>query len=123
MWFIYCHNLCKLPLEEHMDVARRVLQYIKGTPGYGILLRTDCDLQIHAYCDADWDACPLTGYLVTLGGSPISWKTRKQTTASRSSAEAEYRSMATATSELIWLKAFACFSRGVSYLSYAFVLR
>jgi len=29
-------------LEEHMDAARRVLRYIKGIPGYGILLGTDC---------------------------------------------------------------------------------
>ena len=99
------------PLEEHMHAARRLLRYIKGTSGYGILMRSDCDLQIRAYCDADWGACPLTrrsltGYLVTIDGSPISWKTKKQTTVSRSSAEAEYRSMAATTSELMWLKAF-----------------
>ena len=40
-----------------------------------------------------------------LGSSPISWKTKKQHTVSRSSAEAKYRSMAAVTSELKWLKA------------------
>ena len=41
------------PMEEHMDVVHRVSQYLKGTPGYGILLVSDCDLQIYAYCDAN----------------------------------------------------------------------
>jgi len=43
----------------------------------------------------------LTEYFITLGGSLISWRTKKQTTMSRSSVEAEYRAMATITSDLI----------------------
>ncbi|PKI66779.1 hypothetical protein CRG98_012785 [Punica granatum] len=88
----------------------RVLQYLKNTPGQVILLRPT-SLQLEACCYFDWAGIPMMwqsiiGYMVTLGGSPISWKTKKQTVVSRSSVEAKYRSMAVTTSELIRLKSF-----------------
>ena len=46
----------------------------------------------------------VTCYLVQLGKAPVPWKTKKQTTVFRSSAEAEYRAMVDATSEIIWLR-------------------
>ena len=97
------------PREAHRDAALRVVRYLKGNPGQGILLRTDCDLTLYGWCDSDWVSYPLTrrsltGWIVMLGHSHISWKTKIQHTVSRSSAEAEYRSMATTTCELKWLK-------------------
>ncbi|XP_057252225.1 retrovirus-related Pol polyprotein from transposon RE1 [Beta vulgaris subsp. vulgaris] len=97
------------PTQTHLDGAHRIVRYLKGCPGQGILLASDCDLSLQGWCDSDWAACPLTrrsltGWLVFLGSSPISWKTKKQHTVSRSSAEAEYRSMASVTCELKWLK-------------------
>ena len=85
------------------------MRYLKGNPGQGIFLHSDCDLRLYAWSDSDWASCPLTrrsltGWFVSLGNSPISWKTKKQHTVSRSSAEAEYRSMATTTCEVKWLK-------------------
>ncbi|KAJ3704813.1 hypothetical protein LUZ61_008518 [Rhynchospora tenuis] len=99
------------PSQTHYEAALRVVRFLKGNPGQGLLLRADGDLQLNAFCDSDWASCPLTrrslsGYFVMLGTSPISWKTKKQQTVSRSSAEAEYRSMANATAELLWLKSF-----------------
>jgi len=49
-----------------------------------IFLPSTFDLQLHAYCDFNWTGClvtrrSLTGYFITLGCSPISWKTKKQT--------------------------------------------
>ncbi|KAJ1688075.1 hypothetical protein LUZ63_019465 [Rhynchospora breviuscula] len=107
------------PLDVHYDAAIRVMRYLKGNPGQGILLRADSDLTLYGYCDSDWATCPLTrrsltGYFVMLGTSPISWKTKKQHTVSRSSAEAEYRSMATTACELTWLKTLLQ-SLGVSH--------
>ena len=98
------------PRQEHWEAALRVLRYLKGTPDQGILLRADSDLTLQGWCDSDWAACPLTrrslaGWIVFLGQSPVSWKTKKQQNVSRSSAEAEYRSMASVTCELKWLKA------------------
>ncbi|KAK3037778.1 hypothetical protein RJ639_030697 [Escallonia herrerae] len=99
------------PRSQHWDVALRVLRYLKAAPGQGLFLPADSPLQIYAFCDSDWASCPLTrrsvtGYFVSLGNFPISWRTKKQPTVSRSSAEAEYRSMVVTTCELTWLKSF-----------------
>ncbi|XP_061338558.1 uncharacterized mitochondrial protein AtMg00810-like [Gastrolobium bilobum] len=107
------------PKQAHYDAAMRVLRYLKRNPGQGILLKSECDLKYHAYCDSDWATCPLTrrsvtGYFIMLGESPVSWRTKKQVTVARSSAEAEYRAMAVATAELVWLEGFLA-SLGVAH--------
>ncbi|XP_022019011.1 uncharacterized mitochondrial protein AtMg00810-like [Helianthus annuus] len=97
------------PRQSHLDVVHRVLRYLKATLGQGILLSRENNYKLVGYCDADWLGCPFsrrsrTGYLLLLGGAPISWKTKKQSVVSRSSAEAEYRSMASTTSEILWMR-------------------
>lgn len=99
------------PTMDHWAATVRVLRYLKSHPGQGIFLSKHSSLQVSAYCDSDWASCPLTrrsitGYFIRLGDSPVSWKTKKQPTVSRSSAEAEYRAMAAACCELLWLKYF-----------------
>ncbi|GAA0164844.1 transmembrane signal receptor [Lithospermum erythrorhizon] len=103
------------PRQDHWSTALRVVKYLKGSPRQGILLSADCDLKLSGWCDSDCASCLITrqyvsGWIVFLGHSPVSWKSKKQETVSRSSAEAEYRSMALVTCELKWLKGLlACF--------------
>ncbi|GKB71998.1 ribonuclease H-like domain-containing protein, partial [Tanacetum coccineum] len=72
------------PLVSHLDAALRVLRYLKGSP------RSATRKSVSGYC-------------VFLGDSLVTWKSKKQSTLSRSSAVAEYRSIASATCEVIWL--------------------
>ncbi|RVW32180.1 Retrovirus-related Pol polyprotein from transposon RE2 [Vitis vinifera] len=63
------------PCDSHWDAVIRILRYIKSTPGQGVLYENRGHTQ-----------------------------SKKQDVVVRSSAEAEYRAMALATCELIWLK-------------------
>ncbi|GKV47966.1 hypothetical protein SLEP1_g54814 [Rubroshorea leprosula] len=90
------------PRESHLFAAMNVLKYLKSSPGQGLFFPASNDFQLIVYCDSDWASCPLTrrsttSSFIMLGTAPISWKTKKQTTVSRSSAEAENGSMATTT--------------------------
>jgi len=97
------------PRVDHWEAALRGVCYLKGSPGRGVLLSSDSDLTLTAYCDSDFLTCSttrrsLSGYVMFLGGSPISWKTKKQDVVSHSSAEAEYRSMRNALNKVRCLK-------------------
>lgn len=77
-------------------------------PGQGVLLRSEPTRELNCWYDSDWAARPntrrsVTGYMIKFGNSLILWKSKKQQTISRSSAEAEYKSMASGMKEIIWL--------------------
>nr|GFA23583.1 hypothetical protein [Tanacetum cinerariifolium] len=94
------------PRNNHLEAANRVLGYLKATLGQSILISRAGDPVLIAYCDSNWLGCPYTrrsrtGYMLLLGETPISWKTKKQSLVSCSLDEAEYSAIASRVSEII----------------------
>jgi hypothetical protein len=84
------------------------LRYLKGTIDHG-LAYIKGNLNLMAYCDSDWVGSPddrrsTSGLGVFLGNCLVFWSAKKQAVIARSSTEAEYRSMAIATTKLYWLQ-------------------
>ena len=82
--------------------------HTQGSPRKGIFFSSNSDLHIKPFCDADWAGCSdtrrsLTGYVVYLRESLISWRSKKQGVVSRSSAEVENRTMANVACEITWV--------------------
>eukprot|EP00257_Ricinus_communis_P023174 XP_015583089.1 uncharacterized protein LOC107262327 [Ricinus communis] len=92
-----------------LDRFRKLIgRYLKGTFSQSLFLPTGTSLQLIAFCDANWAACSntrksITGFCIFLGNSLLSWKAKKQSTISKSSTEAEYRSMSNTVYELQWI--------------------
>jgi hypothetical protein len=101
----FMHN----PKTHHMDAVNRIIRYLKGCPGQGLLYKSSGNLQIECYTDADWagsldDRRSTSGYCTFVGGNIVTWRSKKQNVVARSTAEAEYRAMAHGVCEVLWLK-------------------
>lgn len=110
--FFAVNKVCQFlhaPTTVHWLAVKRILRYLKGTMTHGLQL-TDSHLTLSCFTDVDWVSCPdgrlsTSGYCTYLGTNLVSWSSSKQKTVSRSSAESEYRGLANATSELMWVSA------------------
>lgn len=96
------------PSVSDFNLLKRILRYLKGTLPMGINFTHDTDFTLRAYSDSDWGGCSSTrrstgGFSTFLGSNLISWASQKQPTVSRSSTEAEYRSLSETATELAWI--------------------
>jgi histone deacetylase 1/2 len=97
------------PSTTHMTAVKRILRYLHYTQQVGLRIRKSRSTLVSAFSDADWAGSlegrrSTGGFAVFLGSNLISWSARKQATVSRSSTEAEYKAVANAMAEVMWVQ-------------------
>jgi hypothetical protein len=97
------------PREPHREAFYHILRYLKSSPSKELLFSQHDHLKIKAYTDADWagsimDRRSTSGYCTFVGGNLVTRRSKKQSVIARSSAEAEFRTMAQGVCETLWLK-------------------
>ncbi|KAG8503933.1 hypothetical protein CXB51_002236 [Gossypium anomalum] len=105
-------HLFRSIVDDHFKAVKRILRYLQGTLDYGLQFTRSSKLLLEGYSDASWrfdtdDHRSTSGFCVFLGGNPISWSSWKQQVVSRSTAEAEYHSLANVTAEIVWIQSSA----------------
>ena len=97
------------PGQSHWDVVKWIFKYLRGTTNYGIMFSKQQSVpSVVGYVDVDYvrdldDRRYTTGYVFTLGGGPICWKSMIQSLVALSTTESKYMAVAKAVKEAMWL--------------------
>ena len=96
--------------EEHWISVKHILKYLRRTKDY-MLVYSSGSLETIGYTDSDFQGDidsrkSTSGYVFTLNGGAICWRSVKQTCVADSTTEAEYVAASEAAKEAIWLKMF-----------------
>jgi hypothetical protein len=94
------------PRHVHLVATKHVMRYLKGTLDYGLSYDGDHNFTLSGYTDSDCagsvsDRKSTSGFCFSLGSTMISWQSRKQSSISLSTAEAEYIAACSASCEAI----------------------
>lgn len=97
--------------DETWSNIKRILRYLKGTKGVGLVYKRHKNIEpiLTCFVDADWagdcyDRKSVTGFVFKIYDSSFLWVTRKQNCVSLSTTEAELVALCTAVSEVLYIK-------------------
>lgn len=101
----FMHYLCV----SHWQVIKRILHYLCLTTNFGFYFSSTTTHKLISFLDADWANClddhkSTGGFCVYFDSYLISWGFKKQPTIAWFSIKAEYKAIANATYEIIWVQ-------------------
>ncbi|KAJ9564698.1 hypothetical protein OSB04_000664 [Centaurea solstitialis] len=111
------------PGEPHWVVVKNILKYLRRTKEMFLVFGgSEDEISVIGYSDATIqtdrdDFRSQSGYVFTLNGGAISWKSSKQDTIADSTTEAEYIAASDAAKEAVWLRNFLSDLRVVASVS------
>ena len=102
-------RFCENPQQKHWNAIKRVFRYICGSKKLGLTFDGNKSLDLVGYSDSDWagdtrDRKSTSGFVFSMCGTPVSWRSKKQTVVAVSTCEAEYISLSSTSKEAIWLR-------------------
>ena len=99
-------KFCAKSTKQHWVAVKHIFRYLKGTQQYGLLYSKSDSNHCIGFSDADWggDLDDRKSTSGQVGGTTISWRSKKQTCVVLSTAEAEYIALASAAQESLWLQ-------------------
>ncbi|KAJ9565912.1 LOW QUALITY PROTEIN: hypothetical protein OSB04_001878 [Centaurea solstitialis] len=111
------------PGEPHWVAVKNILKYLRRTKEMFLVFGgAEDEISVTGYSDASFqtdrdDFRSQSGYVFTLNGGAISWKSSKQDTIADSTTEAEYIAASDAAKEAVWLRNFLSDLRVVASIS------
>lgn len=97
------------PTVRHWEAVKKILRYLRGSIDFGILFKREKNPKLNVWSDADFandknTRKSITGFVITLGNTPITWRSAQQPIVALSTTEAEFIAGCEATKELIPIK-------------------
>jgi hypothetical protein len=93
---------------SHRQAVKRIFKYLRHTPDFGLWYSASSSLALLGFSDADFAGCRLdrkstSGTCHFLGSPLVYWSSRKQSSVTQSTTEAEYVAAASCCSQLLWI--------------------
>uniref|UniRef100_A0AAV1UC50 CCHC-type domain-containing protein n=1 Tax=Peronospora matthiolae TaxID=2874970 RepID=A0AAV1UC50_9STRA len=109
----YVSRFMENPQQEHWTAVKRNFRYFQGTKSHELRFQPSDKIDFRGYSDADWagdhaDRKSTSGYTFMLMGAPVSWGSKKQSSVSLSTSEAEYIALSLAIQEGKWVHRLLC---------------
>ncbi|GJY34741.1 ribonuclease H-like domain-containing protein [Tanacetum coccineum] len=104
-----CARYQAKPTKKHLNVVKRIFQYLKGTINIGLWYSKDTGMSMTAYVYADHAGCQDTrrstsGSVQFLGDKLVSWSSKKQKCTAISSKKAKYIVLSGCCTQILWMR-------------------